>query len=289
LYIRVVSHLSLRSAGLILASLGAGADAFALSGPEVATQHVTARLISESASIGPGQTVWVSLELDIRDGWHTYWRNPGDSGLATHLTWDLPSGFTAADIQWAAPHRFDLAPLVNFGYSARAEHLVRITAPASLHTGPPVTLSAKADWLVCSTVCIPESARLQLKLPAVASAGAADPTVSDLFSNARREVPMAAAGTTTARQDHGRLIIRVGNDWGTPLSQITAMTFFPYDEGVVDYAAPQILAHTADGLELTLVPGPQVRKARSVRGVLMTMQQRGAQSVGVPYEVSAGL
>src|SRR5579862_1271545 len=178
----------------------------ALSGNTVATENVKARLVSESDGIGPGQSVWVALELDIRDGWHTYWRNPGDSGLATHLAWTLPPGFSAGDIQWTAPHRFELAPLINFGYSGHAEHLVKITAPASLSIGPPVILSAKASWLVCSTVCIPESARLQLKLlTARTAADVGDPAEERSFARARRSLPVAAPGSTTARLEPGRL------------------------------------------------------------------------------------
>src|SRR6202166_3514402 len=90
--------------GLLLVSPAA----LALSGSAVATANVKARLVSEASAIAPGQSFWVALELNIRDGWHTYWRNPGDSGQATTLAWTLPAGVTAGDIVWAPPHRFDL-------------------------------------------------------------------------------------------------------------------------------------------------------------------------------------
>src|ERR1700716_1805280 len=105
--------------GLLLASPGA----FALPGSAVATDNVKARLVSEVSTIAPGQSFWVALELNIRDGWHTYWRNPGDSGQATTLKWQLPAGFTAGDIVWAPPHRFDISPLANYGYAQTAEVL----------------------------------------------------------------------------------------------------------------------------------------------------------------------
>ena len=63
-------------------------------GNPVTTDNVKARLVSEADSIAPGQSIWVALELDIRDGWHTYWRNPGDSGQATQIVWTLPPGIT---------------------------------------------------------------------------------------------------------------------------------------------------------------------------------------------------
>src|ERR1700675_3956715 len=143
--------------GLMLAS----PTAFALSGSAVATDNVKSRLVSEVNSIAPGQAFWVALQLDIRDGWHTYWRNPGDSGQATKLVWKLPPGFTAGDIVWTTPDRFEIPPLGNYGVDKHAVHLVNIQAPMDLTVGTPIVLSAKAGWLVCSDVCIPEDAELQ--------------------------------------------------------------------------------------------------------------------------------
>src|ERR1700733_3651033 len=71
--------------GLLLGSPAA----FALSGNVAATDNVKAQLVSEVSAIAPGQSFWVALEFNIRDGWHTYWRNPGDSGQATKLTWSI--------------------------------------------------------------------------------------------------------------------------------------------------------------------------------------------------------
>src|SRR5271155_1910441 len=131
----------------LFGSLLASPAAFALGGNTVATTNVKARLVSEVSSVAAGQVFWVALELKIRDGWHTYWRNPGDSGEATKLTWQLPPGFAAGDIVWTTPHRFEIAPLVNYGYAGQALHLVQITAPKDLNSGTPVTLAAKASWL----------------------------------------------------------------------------------------------------------------------------------------------
>ena len=271
--------------GLLLASPGA----FALSGSGVATANVKARLVSEASAIGPGQSIWVALELNIRDGWHTYWRNPGDSGQATTLKWQLPPGFTAGDIVWTAPHRFEIPPLVNYGYAKHAVHLVQITAPKDLKTGTPVTLSAKAGWLVCSDVCIPEDADLQLKLPASAEAGAVDSTDAALFTAARAELPSAQLAATTARIAGGRLIVTLGKEWGATLAQIKALEFFPYDEGGIEYAAPQALTRGKSSLELAMKLGDQPPKAGTVRGVLLATEQNGSDSVVVPMEISAAL
>src|SRR5271170_423033 len=189
---------------LLLGLLLTSPAAFALSGNVVATDNVKARLVSEVSSVAPGQSFWVALELDIRDGWHTYWRNPGDSGQATSIKWQLPPGLTAGDIVWTAPHRFELPPLVNYGYAKHATHLVKITAAGDLRSGAPIALSAKASWLVCSDVCIPEDAELQLKLPVSGANGAVDPKDAALFEAARSEVPLAAPAATSARVEGGQ-------------------------------------------------------------------------------------
>src|SRR5882672_1018590 len=271
--------------GLLLASPGA----FALPGSVIATENVKARLVSEASAIAPGQSIWVALELNIRDGWHTYWRNPGDSGQATTLKWQLPPGFTAGDIVWTAPHRFEIPPLMNYGYAKHAVHLVQITAPKDLKAGTPVTLSAKAGWLVCSDVCIPEDADLQLKLPASAEPGAMDPTDAALFTAARGELPSAQLAATTARIAGGRLIVTLGKEWGATLTQIKSLEFFPYEEGGIEYAAPQTLTRAKGSLELAMKLGDRPPKAGPIRGVLLATEQSGNGSVVVPMEIAAAL
>src|ERR1700722_5939564 len=261
--------------------------AFALSGSTVATDNVKARLVSEVNAIGPGQVFWVALELEIRDGWHTYWRNPGDSGQATSLAWQLPPGFTAGDIVWTTPHRFEIAPLVNYGYAKHAVHLVQITAPKDLKAGAPLTLAAKASWLVCSDVCIPESADLQLKMPLSAQAGSLDPAESPLFTAARSDLPSAQPAATSARIHGDQLVITLGSEWGAMLSQIRSLSFFPYAEGGIEYATPQKLTRTKDGVELSMKVGYQPPKAGAIRGVLVATEQNGTQSDTVPIEIAA--
>jgi thiol:disulfide interchange protein DsbD len=269
--------------GLLLLSPAA----FPLGGNVVASDNVKARLVSEVSSLGPGQTAWIALELDIRDGWHTYWRNPGDSGEATKLTWALPAGFTAGDIVWTTPHSFEVAPLVNYGYAKHAVHLVQITAPSDLKAGTPIELAAKASWLVCSDVCIPETADLKLQIPASARAGGIDAHDAALFTEARSELPSPQIAATSARVAGDQLIISLGKEWGATLSQIKSLAFFPYDEGSIEYAAPQKLTRSNDDLQLAMKIGYQPPKPGTVRGVLVATEQSGNGTTAVPIEIAA--
>jgi thiol:disulfide interchange protein DsbD len=271
----------------LFASLLVSPAAFSLSGNTVNTENVKARLVSEVSAVGPGQTFWVALELEIRDGWHTYWRNPGDSGEPTKLAWQLPNGFSAGDIVWTTPHRFEIAPLVNYGYAKHAIHLVQLTAPKDLKAGSAVPLAAKASWLVCSDVCIPEDANLTLSMPTSTQAGAVDTAAAALFTTARSELPSAQPARTTARIQGDQLIISLGSEWGPTLSQITSLTFFPYDEGGIEYATPQTLTRTKDSVDLSMKVGYQPPKAGAIRGVLVASEQNGSQTDTVPIEIAA--
>jgi thiol:disulfide interchange protein DsbD len=275
--------------GWLIACCALAPAVHALAGDPVSTDNVKARLISENDAIAPGQSVWVALELTIRDGWHTYWRNPGDSGQATQLKWTLPAGLTAGDIVWPMPHRFEIAPLVNYGYAKHAMHLVKVTAASDLRDGASLDLAAKASWLVCADVCIPESAKLHLRLPVRAGGGVADPTVQPLFAAARADLPGVAPAQSAARVDDGRLVLTLGKDWGAALTRVKSLAFYPYDDGVIEYAAPQTLIRKDASTELSMKLGYQPPKSGQVRGVLIATEQSGSDTIGVPVEIAAPL
>jgi thiol:disulfide interchange protein/DsbC/DsbD-like thiol-disulfide interchange protein len=274
----------------LIASWGAlSPAAHAAAGEAVSTDNVKARLIAETDAIAPGQSIWVALELDIREGWHTYWRNPGDSGQATQLAWTLPAGISAGNIVWTAPHRFEIPPLVNYGYAGHAMHLVQITAAPDLKPGGTADLAAKASWLVCADVCIPEDAALHLRLPVRSAPGAADPAVAKLFESARADLPASAPASSDAAVKDGRLVLTLGRDWGATLSQIKSLAFYPYDDGIIEYGAPQTLTRKDGSVELSMKLGYQPPKAGPVRGVLIATEQSGTSDLSVPVEISAGL
>ena len=160
----------------------------------VKTAHVEAELVAAKTALVPGEPITVALRLVLEKGWHTYWRNPGDSGLPTTLVWKLPAGVEAGPIEWPAPRLLPVGPLVNYGYEGVVLQLVEVQPQKSLAVGGTTVLSARADWLVCKEVCIPEGADLTLALP-VADTGAAR---SALGCAARRRARRAAGAARRA-------------------------------------------------------------------------------------------
>ncbi|MFT3998526.1 MAG: protein-disulfide reductase DsbD family protein, partial [Asticcacaulis sp.] len=126
--------------------------------------HTEASLSAQYSRTDGKGAFWVLFRLDIEKGWHTYWQNPGDSGLAPSLDWTLPEGFAASDIVWQPPERQPFGPLMNYGYSHASYHLVKIT-PREGFQGTRIPLKVSASWLVCAEECVPEEAVLDLSLP----------------------------------------------------------------------------------------------------------------------------
>ena len=134
----------------MLAVLVALAPGSLVSAAPVKTDHVEAELVAERTALVPGVPSTLALRLKIEDGWHTYWRNPGDSGLPTTLAWKLPPGFVASEIEWPPPRALPVGPLVNYGYegevpdSSRSRRLrISILAETSKSPRVPTGLSAR--------------------------------------------------------------------------------------------------------------------------------------------------
>ena len=218
----------------------------------VKTPHVEAELIARNAAFQPGQPIEIALRLKIIDHWHTYWRNPGDSGLPTRVQWTLPPGFSAGEIAWPYPKKLPLGPLMNFGYEGEVLHLVAIKAPANLKAGSTVEFKAKADWLVCSDVCIPESADLTLTLPVVASAPLSDRRWVSSFSAANAALPFAATSNRgRARIANGQAVLSISA--APDLAPTTGeINFYPYTGDIIANAARQVRAQLTDQNTLQL-------------------------------------
>lgn len=235
----------------------------------VKTPQAEAELVAERDALVPGEPITVALRLKAIPGWHTYWRNPGDSGEPTRIEWRLPPGFAAGEIEWPVPVRIPVGPLMNYGYKGETLLLTRLVPPADLPAGKPVTLRAHANWLVCEVQCIQEEGELSLTLP-VARSAATDPRWGKPIAAARAQVPAAAPAdwSFAARAEEGGASLAVAPPRGTELKDAF---FLPFDEGKIEPAAPQALAREGDGYRLALRASAQpVGPFERVAGVLVS-------------------
>ena len=261
----------------------------------VTTPRLEARLVAERTGVpAAGGTIALGLSQVMQPGWHTYWRNPGESGEPTTLAWTLPQGITASEINWPHPERIPFGELANYGYSNRVLLPVDVTLPAGLVPGTQVTLRVEATWLACKDICVPENATLELTLPVVEGEPQANPQWRDDFARAREAQPLKD-GPFSARFD-----VRAGNVtlyFEPPAgarNDPEGILFFPFTRGLIKASAPQVPQAAGDGFAMRLPPGwrlrdpAQLEATKAIEGVLVVPARDGSPARAFELSLARG-
>lgn len=200
----------------------------------VTTEQVRAELMAYAPDgVGAGKPVWVGLQVKHQPDWHTYWKNPGDSGLPVSLNWTLPAGVQAGEIVWPLPSRIPVGNLVNYGYGDVALLPVPLTITPDFKPGFSDALEVKlqASWLVCKTECVPQDGTFNLKLPLKGSTA----LNAGQFEAAFKAQPKAVDGRSSFAIEAGNLAVTVD---GLPGAlQGKTLEFFPETPEVIENAA----------------------------------------------------
>ena len=240
--------------------------AMAAESAPVRTARTTATIVSDRDGVAPGQAVRLGLRLRIAPGWHVYWKNPGDAGIAPELTLD---GAQGGPILWPTPVRLPEGPLMTYGYTG--EVLLPLVATAQ---GRAVT--ATASWLVCEKICVPEDATLTLALDG--PPGTAPEATLFVAADARMPRPSPFVATVA---DGVLSLAGPGLSSGT----VRAAWFMPDTPDAIVNPAVQRLTVRDGGLSLALVPGPGF--APPLTGVVV-MQDAGGQESAWVVEAKPG-
>ena len=290
--------LSLFALALTLAPASAGADPIDFNlgtgtaesrevqtdvGPRGASDNVEVSLLSDAASIQPGKQFLIALHMKLDSGWHTYWKNPGDSGLPLKIQWDLPPGFTPGEIQWPIPSRIPEPPLMGYGYHGEVLFIVPIM-PAKSITTRDVRIAGTFDWLECKDICIPGGAKLALTLP-VESASRPGTSAAMIAAGQGALASTSLGWNFTANAGNGIVLT------AKPPKDValTALEFFPNEGLVIESAAPQRLESSDGSHRLTMAPDPNAEgKPERLTGVLVYTSGGARQGVEIDVPVSGG-
>jgi DsbC/DsbD-like thiol-disulfide interchange protein len=240
--------------------------------------HVHVQLIaSEDGATAPGQFL-AGLHFKLESGWHVYWMNPGDAGQPPKMVWTLPSGVTAGPLQFPAPKRLPLGPLMDFGYEDQVLFPLTLTIDSSNKPGSTIHLAGKASWLVCRETCIPGKANLDLDVPVISgspAASASTPLFQQFLAKLPKPMPINGKLGFAQTADGYRLTAITGR-------RETEAQFFPADPDLIANAAPQDVTPTSKGLTLGLKKDPNAPPAKptTLRGLLEL-------SGGRAYEIAA--
>ena len=211
--------------------------------PAPGRNAIASQLVAETSTPAPGETVTLALVMRPDEGWHGYWKNPGDAGVETRVDWNLPAGVTAGPLQYPVPDRLNVAGLVNYVYKGDYAHLVALDIPAGVAPGTRLPIRAKLDYLACTDeICVPETADVARDLVVGSGADAAGSTALDRY---RLALPRPLGSEGRFEQADGRLRLAI------PLPASLAVSeayFYPLTHGALDYSAPQLVSRSGDTL-----------------------------------------
>ncbi|WMT75984.1 protein-disulfide reductase DsbD domain-containing protein [Bradyrhizobium sp. Ash2021] len=150
--------------------------------------HAAVRLITATENLATASALDAALEFRFGNGWHGYWRTPGDAGVAPDIDWSGSDNVAGGEVAWPAPHRLVIEELQNSVYEKQVALPIKLSLK---HTGLATKIRAMIAYAACSDVCVPYQAELSLSLPAGNGTISAE---ASLIEQARRYVP----GTTRA-------------------------------------------------------------------------------------------
>jgi DsbC/DsbD-like thiol-disulfide interchange protein len=166
------------------------------------TDLVKATLVADVSSVKAGQPFTLGVLLKIEPGWHVYWKNPGDSGMATAVKWKLPEGFKVGELNFPIPIQFGQSgDVIGYGYKDEVLLTATVTPPNNLGPEKVQPFAADVAWLVCEKICIPGRTSVKIVLP-LEDGSAAAPANSELFAKWKPRFPsakVAKSGNETAR------------------------------------------------------------------------------------------
>jgi len=255
--------------GRYLTLLACLAFASAWAAPVVRTEHVEAEIVSDKSSAQPGVASLIGLKLRMTPEWHTYWKNPGDSGLPTRIKWTLPEGWKVGELHWPFPQKLPVGPLMNYGYEDEVVLLADLTPPADAKPGN-AEIKARAEWLVCKDVCIPEKGELDFTLPVANQPAKDNPRWQAHIERAKNMWPVQAQGWKYESALEGKsLVVRLVPPAGaTPPDKVF---FFPEQELLIEPAAPEKVTREGKSLRIEMkLADPPPKDVKTLAGVAVS-------------------
>jgi suppressor for copper-sensitivity B len=228
-------------------------------------QRAQVRLVTGSDHASGG-SLQAGLEFRYPDGWHGYWRTPGDAGIAPVLDWSKSSNLQAVSVAWPAPARLVVSGLQSGIYTG--DFVLPLTLKLS-KSDVTTRLAISLDYATCSTVCIPEHAELSVVLPA----GPPDTSAEE------GEIAAARARVPGAPREAGIRVVKselAGNGSQRHLTVQLSSDGMPFHD-------PDLFV---EGAGAGLPPAPTVRFTNQKHNVLFTVPLPAPRAADKPAELT---
>lgn len=251
--------------------------------------QVRVSLVSERPYLVAGQSARFALKLVPDDGWHTYWKNPGDTGIASQLNWQLPADFRAGDLEWPVPERIDYQGAINFGYHGETWLFSQLAIPPSAknnNSSPTeITLKAQAQWLLCKEICIPGTADLQLRLPVYHQPPSSNEQANKIFDRRTQLLPSLIYSVQASYRIDDFLAMSV------PLKDLPVIDRPPQvflgQADVIDNSESPVVSVVGDFLLIRAKVDPYLKDVPSLLSVVLSLPSSSQSDVATAVEFVA--
>lgn len=247
------------------------------------SQPVRVSAFLEQQSIQPGTPFWVAIKVDIDPGWHTYWQNPGETGVACSIDWTVAEGVQEKECAWPIPERYSEHGLSYFGYTKAFVVLAQLILPKDSKAGKDLSLEATFHWVACSEdTCLPGDSTFTLQVPVSPAPPEHNSDNDELFSQARQKMPQSDWKVEARRIQPGIIQLSLSPPSPRECKALQA-DFFPEEQDVVERKLPASLVSADEGsyrLHIT-----EVAETTELRGLVVfddTDSVRHAVNVQVP-------
>lgn len=250
-----------------------------------AAKHAKLSLVSEKVSLVPGDSQWIGLRFELEPGWHIYWTNPGDSGEPPKITWHLPGGIQATELQFPAPQRIADHGLTDYGYQGHVLLLSKLTVPAGI-ASKRADIAADVRYLVCREVCVPAKEHLAVAVPldGKGKESAEAGIIQTAAASLPKPLPSGVHVSATSKSDNFVLAVNSKRpDFGV------VSDFIPFDIQVIENSAKPVIEHGKSMTTMTLKKSEQLNQPMSrLRGLLIASDKAYEISIPVTESKNSG-
>ena len=216
----------------------------------VNTGHANVSLVKFNYPESENKNNLIGIKMDMQKNWHTYWKNPGDSGGPIKIQWDTDENIKIDEIKWPRPEQIPYEPLMTYGYKDFVIFPFEYIKKDSLNS----KIKLNIDFLICDDVCVPEKALIETSLDEIA--------IDDNLVAWNDLVPTVTL-PVLAEIDNKFIELRFSyND------QINLITFFIDNQNIVDHPGKQILSKEENNWLLKVPIIPEASNLGSINGVL---------------------
>lgn len=242
-----------------------------------------AKIIVDSYSLENSRSIPIGVLVELKNDWHLYWRNSGDSGIPTSVEFDLPEGISISEIKWPVPNVFEFDGLASFGYEKQVLLIAELTIPENFGLNS-VSIIANLKSLICKDVCISFNTTVSEEI-VLKNLFSAEENISELFARTKTNLPEVKSDFELSIIPDEENIAVVIQNINYDLTKIKLLYFLPYENGIFKNTAEQNYKINDEGIEL-IVEYDQFKteELREIFGILV-FQFNDAEQSQRAYEI----